>query len=266
MFDAVLVAVSPDDGHRTGALETAVVLADAVHCPVEVVTVIPPGGVPVDLTGLEAELERLDGGGVDLRMRTVVGVDPSAAVLRLQRESPGTQVCLGTRAHTGLGELVLGSVAAAVVRGASRPILLVGPNAGVPPRFDSVDVCLDGTAAAHRAAAVAGVWAFELGATLELLHVAPPTVTDPSLDSNELRGVAADLRTSLGVHPSWEVLHGEHPAAAIVDHAREHKVALLALTTPTHAVRAARVLGSTAMRVVHTAPCPVLVVPVPIES
>jgi nucleotide-binding universal stress UspA family protein len=262
MFETVVVPLdaTPESAR---AVPTAVAVAKATGAPLELFTVVASDG-PVDRGWIDEVRRMIDLPEVEVRV--VVDQHPAAAILERQAAHVGTLLCMATNAHTGLAEVILGSVVADVVRGSERSVLLVGPEAQAPKRIEMIQVCLDGSDAARRAAEVAGVWAFELDATLFLVRVAPPMRSgDLGPNTSDLQSTAFDLRRSIGIRPSWDVVHATrtgHVADALVNHAAALPASLIAMTT--HAVPGVheRVLGSVAMRVVHGAPCPVLVVPV----
>jgi nucleotide-binding universal stress UspA family protein len=72
-----------------------------------------------DLRGLDPHDPR-----VVIERRLIEG-DPAAEVLRVARESGCDLIVLGTHGRTGLGRLLMGSVAEAVVRKAPCPVLTV---------------------------------------------------------------------------------------------------------------------------------------------
>jgi hypothetical protein len=58
---------------------------------------------------------------------------PAAEILRLAREGPCDLIVMGTHGRSGLGRVLMGSVADEVVRKAPRPVLTVKmPPAGAP--------------------------------------------------------------------------------------------------------------------------------------
>ena len=199
---------------------------------------------------------------VGCRLRTVhYDTDPAAAILALQAAAPDSLLCMATSARTGLGEVAFGSTASEVVRKTEHAVLLVGPNARAVTRIERLLVCLDGSDEATAGATTAAVWALLLGAQVHLVRVAPPsTAGDPHDSVADLAALAHDLRTSIAVHPEWEVLHDDHPAAALVEYAASLPASLIFMTTRGRADMVGRVLGSTGMRVVRDAPCPVLLV------
>ena len=96
-------------------------------------------------------------------------------------------------------------------------------------------------------------------APLALRTDAPPALS-PTYPESDLVRIAADLRRP-GLEPSWDALHGDDPARAIVRYAEDRPGALLALGTRSRRGVARMTLGSVAQRVVRDSPTPVLVVP-----
>lgn len=76
----------------------------------------------------EKELITADGtrltGTIDVRYRAVRG-RPDAEILRVAREQSVDGIVVGTSGRTGVGRLLLGSVAEKVVRGASCTVMVV---------------------------------------------------------------------------------------------------------------------------------------------
>jgi nucleotide-binding universal stress UspA family protein len=73
---------------------------------------------------LRARLERLKGLGGHVRVETrLVEGDPVTEILRLSQEAGTDLIIMGTHGRTGLGRLLMGSVAEQVVRQAACPVL-----------------------------------------------------------------------------------------------------------------------------------------------
>jgi nucleotide-binding universal stress UspA family protein len=118
-----------------------------------------------------------------------------------------------------------------------------------------VIVAVDGTVTSEAIIGRAAAWAASLRLPIELVNVVEAGVTCPPdvLDGSYVVGLA----THLGEGPvGFDVLHGD-PADAIVRHARDDD--LIALTSRARGGLMRTALGSVAMRIVHRAPCPVLV-------
>jgi nucleotide-binding universal stress UspA family protein len=93
-----------------------VYLADGMYIP------LPPG----HRLDLKRRLEALrpEGGDVRIEYRLVEG-GPAPEILRVAAEEPCDLVVMGTHGRTGLGRLLMGSVAELVVRKAPCPVLTV---------------------------------------------------------------------------------------------------------------------------------------------
>jgi nucleotide-binding universal stress UspA family protein len=202
----------------------------------------------------------------------------------LIREQQIDMLVLGTHARTGLGKLLMGSVAEEVFRMASCPVLTVGPRvrpAGgpvpaqhacdLPPThidlrhiFHATDFQRDTAHACSYAVSLAR----EFRARLTLVHVIedygdvlhehPGTIDVALRKLEELVPHPGDLRS----RPEFLVRYGA-PAEAILRTAQENDADLivLGLTPGMGPLRAATHLGgSTAHKVVVGASCPVLTV------
>jgi nucleotide-binding universal stress UspA family protein len=98
-------------------------------------------------------------------------------ILRTAREVGADMIALGTHGRTGLGRLLAGSVAEAVLRRARCPVLAL--SSWVYPESEPMGVVLHPTDFSERSEAslrVARTLARDLGARLILLHVMPVEV------------------------------------------------------------------------------------------
>jgi nucleotide-binding universal stress UspA family protein len=187
-------------------------------------------------------------------------------------------VVMTTHGRTGLSRMWLGSVADAVVRGSSKPVLLVRPptsaHAAPVAEFARVLVPLDGSLVAeealNEAVAIAGI-----DAEYQVLQVVPPfeppavselgiaaAVGRPDGEdraSTYLDYVTADA-ASRGIRASHRVVSGRQIARAILTAAAEWGSDLVAMTTHGRKGVGRILLGSVAEKVVHSAHIPVLVV------
>ena len=180
-------------------------------------------------------------------------------------DHPDTLVVMATRAHSRLGP-ILGSVAEDVLHWTRSPTVLVGPRASISPAWPTgpMLVCTDRSELADSIVPVAASWQQELGLHPWLIQVGSPDGlprgVDPGLEMRGVRAMAEELSGLSGQPADYDVLHGEDPAEAIVDHARLEDAGLIAVAT--HGATGLRrfALGSVSMAVVHDAPCPVLVI------
>jgi len=112
---------------------------------------------------------------------------------------------------------------------------------------------------ARAAADVTGQQAAQWGARVHVLHV-----TDPG----DTRGDQLD-RIAAGLAPIPTIVRtmvAHDPARAIVAYASSHAIDLIVIGTHGRSGFSQVLLGSVAERVVRTAPCPVLTVPLPMRK
>ena len=202
------------------------------------------------------------------------------------REVGADMIVMGTHGRTGLTRLLVGSVADAVVRRATIPVLLLRASGGTPSAralslpFRRILVPIDESPQSRlifdAVAAIA-----ERGATeLILLRVVAPVpsvmdatfpygyVSGPPDDTatrylvaaadHELTGAAVDLAERARCDVSPHVIVAKYPAPAIVDFAKQYGADLIAMTT--HGRGGSRLLmGSVASRVLRDGSKPLLV-------
>jgi nucleotide-binding universal stress UspA family protein len=196
-------------------------------------------------------------------------------------------IVMGTHARTGLTRVLVGSVADAVVRRTTIPVLLLRSSRGtssartLPLLFRRILVPIDDSPQSRLIFdAVAGVAERGVTELLLLRVVAPvPSVVDATFpygyvsgrsDANatrdivaaadhELTGAAVDLaqRTQCDVDP--HVVVAKYAAPAIVGFAKQYGADLIAMTTRGRGL-SRLVVGSVAGKVLHDAGVPVLVV------
>ena len=208
-----------------------------------------------------------EGAGIS-SARSVVSADVLAAtaIPMLATTEPDPVVCMATHARRGAGVALFGSIAEEVLRGTDVPLVLVGPSVEkTHDRFGELIVCLDGLQAAAAILPAATTAACDLELELWLVEVVHPNrrydagpIDTDTLESTTLQRVARGIE-GRHVKVSWETLHGDDPAAAIVDFAKTSPSPLIAMTTHGRTGLARVVAGSVTISVVHHAPCPVLI-------
>ena len=238
------------------AAEVAVALATP-STVVELVAVTAAGlpGAVVDaflaeerarLAGAEVEVRRLDGPSVvDALLGHIVHADPDLVVLDSHGRGP-------------LGELVLGSVSADLVRSSVAPTMLVGPACGPVAELQRFTVAVDGSADALGALEVAAHLSRRFSIPLELVEVAEETAyTSDVAESAELHRLARLVDPPVR---NWDVLHGHDVPRALIDHVRSEPGVVLVLGSHGRSAGRPNVLGGTAARTVRHSTVPVLVV------
>jgi nucleotide-binding universal stress UspA family protein len=171
----------------------------------------------------------------------------------------GSLVVLATHARHAIGEALFGSVADRVLRTTERPVLLVGPEAGVPdPRFSTMVLPDDAGVGAAQVRPHAERWCEHLDAVPWVVQVVPPDagVAAAAFEASHVSRVAAEI----GPAAEWEVLHGDDPAARIVSFAAGLPAGMIAMAVPARHRLGPDMAGGAALRVVRHAPCPVLAV------
>jgi nucleotide-binding universal stress UspA family protein len=188
-------------------------------------------------------------------------------------------IIMSTHGRGALGRVWFGSVAAALVRQAPAPILLVRPQEAYThpapePVFRHVLIPLDGSPFAEQAIEPAIRLGTLTQARYTLLQALDPLIAEHThppysvgLDRRLLPGIQAqavaylehiaaclrdrslEVQTSLVVGP---------PADAISDYVRAHAVDLIAMATHGHGGLSRLLLGSVTDAVVHTSDVPVL--------
>lgn len=180
-------------------------------------------------------------------------------------------VVIGTHGRTGLGKLVLGSVAEEIFRTVSCPVLTVGPHVGTVRGTEIREVLLatDLSPDSWNAAAHAVSLAQEFQARLVILHVvAEPkpgdliTKNDVALSSEKLMREFLPNDAELWCKPEYLVAEG-NVADQVLEIARERESDLIVLgVRPETGVpgAATHLPIATAHKVVAHAPCPVLTI------
>jgi nucleotide-binding universal stress UspA family protein len=178
---------------------------------------------------------------------------------------------VSTHGRTGLGRVLLGSVAETVFREAPCPVLTVGPRLSADPQWrlkiKEILYATDMTQESAGAAKYAISLAQENQARLSILNVLPPPKTGELVESE--RYITSTLRlmeklvpeeAQLWCQPYCMVEQGD-PAEKILDVAGRYHADLIVLGIRPHGVGVStHVSRPTAHRVVAGATCPVLTV------
>jgi nucleotide-binding universal stress UspA family protein len=226
----------------------------------------PPYFTPARLAELEAEhRQALRGFGDSLRafVQETLGSRKFPAETRLleaypadgirdlaAREAAGL-IVMGTHGRGGWNRWAMGSVAERVLRESPVPVLTVRHAA--PPALRNILVAVDDSALARRALHLASEVAGCFHAALTVLHVKEPGSRAPIESLCEW--IEPERREHCQIKEV--VRHGE-AAKEIVNQASEIACDLLVIGAQRHRFFETLVLGTTTIRVVRHAPCPVL--------
>lgn len=218
-----------------------------------------------------------------LRIREVIDRAPEAVrgILDRAQSEEADLILLGTHGRTGPAQLLLGSVAAEVLRRAGRPTLTVPARKGsrILQTLRRIAVADDFSATSAQAIEAAASLARRVGAELDLVHVlvhfelplppatAPLTWPAPlvaELEPRAREALSADRRRLTGGLPGRDVLLKGREARTLTNWLAESEgqgVDLLVQGTAGHTGLDRLLLGSFAERTVKLSPCPVLTVP-----
>jgi nucleotide-binding universal stress UspA family protein len=178
---------------------------------------------------------------------------PADVILALAARTGAGLIVMGTHGRTGYNRWTMGSVAERVLRESPVPLLTVRrPSEGQIRRI----LCpIADTEVSRKALGLAAELAGCFGATLTVLHVREPhaAAAPPDLCA----WMPADERARCDVR---EVERHGDAASEIVALATEESFDLLVLGAPRRTFFDGLVLGTTALRAVRHAPCPVLTV------
>ncbi|TAM86788.1 MAG: universal stress protein [Candidimonas sp.] len=197
------------------------------------------------------------------------------ALLEETGHEPATLLAMTSRGHSGLAELVLGSVAQQIMREAKEPILMYHP-AGIhgakhpPVTLRRVVLSLDGSELSEAIASDAAEFARWIGAELEVVNAVHPLnaadVGEVSegemalMESSYVRSKAKLLGKQYGIRISWDVLHG-NPVEAIVDHLTGCHDVILAMATRRRDALETALLGSVTAGCLRKTGVPILMRP-----
>ena len=196
------------------------------------------------------------------------------AVEQIVRQRDIDLVVIGTHGRSGVGKLLLGSKAEAIIRGSSCPVLTIGPNvfsrARQQGQMRSILFATDFGPSANTAAKFAVSLAHEFKAKIALLHVIGKR------EANETQMPGDDIENCVEKLEVWRpsgaeawgrsMVVVEHGAAAekILEVADERDADLIVMGV--HAAEgvpgaATHLSHATVHRVIARAKCPVLTVP-----
>lgn len=266
MYTQILVPFSGSD-FSARAIDVAHKVAKATNSPLRFLTFGATSTLTFEMrSALDQHLSRLrSADDVAYSVKAEQSLDPVQAIARAVDDEPGSLVCMASvgRSHAAP---VLGSVSEGVLRELYGPVILVGPKVDVPAFTlpGRMQVCFDGSETSEAILSVAAQWVIAEHVEPWLVNVVSPvqSASAAAEGTNDVAFVAHhahELQRTTGATVQYEVLHDKDAAKAIVAFARSNKSSLIAMAT--HGLGGLKrvVVGSTTMKVVHDAPCPVLV-------
>lgn len=243
------------------ALQPGLRIAEALGCPVELVTVYDPVNERWEnhLDDLAAQLPY-----EQVEVTVVGGGAPGPVVAEIAAEQPGTLVCMTAMHLDEFDRLALGSVSAHVLRSSDSPILFVGPayrNTPIPPRYRRLVVCLDGSSRAEAALNIAAIWARTFEIEVELVRVTAPDEDQAELDSiRDGLKRTSDTLSAEGVPATATLLAGDDPAESIAGLLASRSAAFALTATHGRTGLPRLLMGSVTAELLTRSPTPVLVI------
>jgi len=277
----VLVGFDGSDGAKD-AIRLTRSLCAGTDAEALLVNVLPyPGPLPVAYRLLgyddapawktffnEAEAELAP---MRVRHRTYIGGSAAMVLNDIAEEEDVDLVVVGSPHRGAVGRTFLGSVAEGLLHGAS--VAVVAAPRGFRERrldgFDRIVVGYDGSAEAGIALRCGAAIAEREGRQLHVVSVTTPPAVAPGpfagpLPSNLPNAAEVVVRGVKAVGPEVDV-HGKAlkgaPAPELAAYCGHED--LIVVGSRSYGPVARTLLGSVSSRLIHTAPCPVLVVPRP---
>ena len=195
--------------------------------------------------------------------RTVVIPDtfPATAIADAVR-SPDDTVVMATHGRSGIGRALLGSVAEDLLRRTDTTVVLLGPSTTNDTAIvgGALIVTIDGSARSARILPVAARWAKGLELRIVVVTVSPPGADESAEELQRAATASVGFFRSEGIDAAHESLIGATAAETIIAFARQVPASLIAMGTHGRTGLGRTALGSTTIKVVHGATCPVVVV------
>ena len=296
MYTDILIPTDGSDNVEP-AIQYGLELARRYDATVHALHVVDSSPIErkLELTALETDLETLPdtwyeaGDAATKQIETRAAEHGLDAVTEVRRGIPAREirsyitdtgidlVCMGTRGHTGLDRVLLGSVTTRLVRTVDIPVLSVKAKQalsepGMRGGFETILVPTDGSKPAREAVTHALDLARTYDATLHALYVVdrgayasrPGWTWDELQQVLEQNGetVVEDVQSRAaadGVSVAAEITHGV-PHQAIGDYCDQHGIDLVVMGTHGRSSLSRRIIGSVTERVLRNSDEPVLTI------
>lgn len=256
-------------GDLAAALPAEVAVLHVHEAPITAAVYPPEDLERAAVETAEAAGALVDGTVSRLRAR---GVTASGSVLMAEGATAGritATACedgadllvVGGRGMSGWRELVAGGVVHAIVQAAHCPVLVV-PRRGAPADLRRLVLGVDGSAGAARAVGLTSELAARLHAEVLVVHASDGSLADHEPDA--IAAVAADAVGHEHVVAARVRAAGEGGVAdALRAEAVAFRAGLLVVGRRGRSSLERLLLGGVSERLLHTTPCPLLVVPPP---
>jgi nucleotide-binding universal stress UspA family protein len=261
------------------ALPTAQVITESLSGRLTLLSVIQSSGAPRTLPMMHSNLDgdlweheeylrkiaaKFEGTGIKTESTVAVGSVAGEILSATYRQHIDLLV-MSTHGRSGVGRMLVGSVANEVLRQGQVPILLVRPGAGASyaqPHFRRLLVTLDGSAAAEQVLPYSHALALNFDSEVILLSVTDDQEAESRLPNLKqyLDNVANSFHEA-GIN-TRAIVTGYRPAVTIVNIASSEAADLVMMATRGRGGRERLFYGSVADRVVKQSQIPILLVPV----
>ncbi len=228
-----------------------------------------PDGEPVDYEHYLGEVSaKLRRSGITTESDITVGEAAEEISVRIQ-DGDIDLLVLSTHGRSGVGRVLLGSVADEVIQRATIPMLLIRPFGQRSDKILSLKkvlVALDGSAEAELSLPYAAAIGKRFSSDLLLLSVPDDLESSSQINSlhiylDRVAGMFDDLKLK-----TETVVIGSDPGYTIVEVAESENVDLIMLATHGRGDRERFMIGSVADMVINNANCPVFLVPILAET
>ncbi len=191
------------------------------------------------------------GAGIDVRVEKG---PPAEVIGRVAAEASADWIVMGSHGRTGMNALMLGSVAENVLRRSQIPVLTVRGDVARPAAIRNLLCPVNNTRSARRALALAAELAQCAGARVKVVHVQEPGAHDTIAD------LCAWVPEAQRPYCDVSQIRSGDPASEIVKTAAEFECDMLVIGAEHKRFSDTTVLGTTTVRVVRHARCPVFTV------
>lgn len=269
MYSTVLVAL---DGSTNAEKVLPVVepLLKSGKGQASLIQVLPPGAESPEAAAqayLKEVCSRLSRKKLRCKGDIVRG-DAAVAIVRAAEELKADLVAFTSHGQGGLAQWVFGSVAQKILRGCTRPLLVVRALEAVPSKVKRVMVPLDGALGSEASVPHAVHLARSTGATIELLHVSAESGVEAgdsklrNWHAKERRRLEAEFEAIEKAEPSIKfarVFEEGDPATRILERAEKERATVIAMGSHGRTGISRWMYGSVSEKVLQAAKCPVLI-------
>ncbi len=269
MYATVLVAL---DGSKNAEKVLPVVepLLKSGKGVARLIQVLPAGGEGPEAAA-QAYLKDISSRLSKKKIRSegeIVRGDPAVAVVRAADEWKADLVAFTSHGQGGLSQWVFGSVAQKILRGCSRPLLVVRALEEPAGKLKRIVVPLDGALGSEATLPHAAQLAQATGAPIELLHVTPESgveADDSKLRSwhqRERRRIESEFDAIEKGEPQLKftrVFEEGDPATRILERVEKEPASIIAMGSHGRTGFSRWMFGSVSEKVLQAAKCPVLI-------